>query len=556
MSECDFQVMNRLILPELITGRYYSIGLFPQNHRGDRVLAMVLHWSSRLAAGRRWSPHGSAFFVLLVLGLARIYGNVNSADAESLQNAGTEATLSVDCGRVLSDTRRRPFGINLDYLLDDDRNPLLSPRRELVEALRDLGPRYVRYPGGWKSAINLWSTPPYVSSHPVLAGRVPESWIRAGLRLTRPDGGWWIDPLDFDEFMGVCRALTAEPCLVIAYESCHWPPTRDWTPPSREQLLETAVAWVRYANRVKNYRVKYWEIGNETWLNNETWSNRIPATTYAADLVEFSRRMKVEDATIQIGANGDTSAWWREVLTRAAGQIDFLSVHSYPCWKWSSYEDYRTNSVGILGVVHTAKRAIEKYAPDHKRRLKIALTEFAAGTFGDWDKTPADLGRALITLDLQGQLLECPDVLFSQFWTTHNIYRDLDGEVFETFHRDNTLTPNGRALWIWNSFLGDEMLATTSSEMIRCFATRRGSEEVTVFLVNKDSAPRDATITLRRLPRQLRQGERWTLHGNGPLDSKPTWDRIGTLLVSKPELLLRLEPVSATVIRLRKEPGR
>jgi hypothetical protein len=27
--------------------------------------------------------------------------------------------------------------------------------------------------------------------------------------------------------------------------------------------METAVAWVRYSNKVKGYGVKYWEIGNE-----------------------------------------------------------------------------------------------------------------------------------------------------------------------------------------------------------------------------------------------------------------------------------------------------
>ena len=59
------------------------------------------------------------------------------------------------------------------------------------------------------------------------------------------------------------------------------------------QLLETAAAWVRYANRVKDYGVKYWEIGNESWLNNEIWKNPIAPATYAADLVTFIAAMGV-----------------------------------------------------------------------------------------------------------------------------------------------------------------------------------------------------------------------------------------------------------------------
>jgi hypothetical protein len=476
-------------------------------------------------------------------------------------NVGFGATsavnkLSVDCEKGLNHFEHLPTGVNLDYLADDDRNPSLSPRRNLAEALRELGPHYLRYPGGWKSAINLWSVPPFDSSRPVLAGRIPEEWIRAGLQLSRPDGTWKIDPLDFDEFMEVCRQFGAVPGIVVPYESCYWPAMRDWRPPSRERLLKTAAAWVHYANKVKRYGVKFWEVGNESWLNNETWTNAISPSTYAADLLEFARRMKAEDPSIQIDANGNSDEWWREVLTRAVAQIDFLSVHSYPCWKWRSYEDYRTNSVDILGPIYTAKRAIENHAPKHKGRLRIAVTEFAAGTFGDWDETPADLGRALISFDLQGQLLECPDVFFSQFWTTHNIYRDLDGDVFETLHRDNSLTPIGRALWVWNRYLGHEMLATTSTEKVRCFASRSARREVTVFLLNKELVPQDVTVTLRHLPGELQQGERWSLHGNGPLDRKPIWEQSGIVGVRESELAARLEPTSVTVVRLRQESNR
>jgi len=471
--------------------------------------------------------------------------------AQTICFAGVTDELSVDFGIVLNDTRRRPTGINMDYLMDDDRNPLLSPRRNLHDALGELGPRYLRYPGGWKSAINLWSVPPYASSRPALAGQVPDDWIRAGMRLTSPDGSWRVEPLDFDEFMAACRAIGAEPCLVMAYESCHWPPTRDWIPPSRERLIETAVAWVRYANQVKGYAVKYWEIGNESWLNNETWKNAIAPATYAADLVEFSRRMKAQDPAIQIGANGDTNAWWQEVLTQAAEHIDFLSVHSYPCWKWTGYEDYRRSSPDVLGTVRTAVNTIAEYAPAHKDRLKIMLTEFAAGTFGDWDNKPADLGRALITFDLQGQLLQSPDVHFSQFWNTHNIYSELDGGVFDAFMRDNTLSPIGRALWIWNHFLGDEMVATISSERVRCFASRTAGQEITLFLLNKDTSARRASVALQRSPEEFTQGEEWVFRGSGPSDRNPTWARVGSIDVAKSQIIVQLDPVSITVILLR-----
>jgi hypothetical protein len=443
------------------------------------------------------------------------------------------------------------MGINLDYLMDDDRNPLLTPRRPLADALEELGAKFLRYPGGWKSAINLWSTPPYDSSRPSLAGRVPENWIRAGLPLVAPDGGWRFDPLDFDEFIHLCGVIRAEPCIVVPYESCHWSARGDWKPPSRDRLLETAVAWVRYARRVRPASVKYWEVGNESWLNNETWTNRISPGTYATDLVEFARRMKAEDPTILIGANGNSDPWWQAVLGRAAEQIDFLSVHAYPCWKWTNYYEYLSRNPDPLGSVRTAAAAIAQYAPAHRQRLRIMVTEFAAGTFGPWDQIPADLGRALITFDLQGQLLQCPEVYFSQFWNTHNIYSDVDGGVFDVLKRDNTLTPVGRALSIWNQFLGEEMVATVSSTRVRCFATHVPGRQLVVFLLNKDTRSRSGRVVLRGT--RLSHGERWGFHGQGPADSNPTWARIGSVRFTHSRITLRLEPVSLTMVLLKPE---
>jgi hypothetical protein len=470
----------------------------------------------------------------------------------SLSPAQTSASAEeviVNVGEVLNNTRHHPLGINLDYLMDDDRNPLLAPKHPLREALRELGTKYLRYPGGWKSAINLWSTPPYTASHATLAGgRVPESWIRTGVQLTSPDGSWRLDPLDFDEFMELCRDIQAEPCLVIPYESCYWQMSDEWKPPSKESLLETAAAWVRYANRRKDYNVRYWEIGNESWLSNETWTNGITPETYAVDLVEFAKRMKAEDPSILVGANGDSDRWWQIVLSRGAKHIDFLSVHTYPCWKWRNYDEYRTNNFNGLGAVHVATAAITKYAPTHAKRLRIMLTEFAAGTFGDWDKTPADLGRALMTFDLQGQLLQCRDVYFSQFWNTHNIYSDVDGGVFDALKKDNTLSPVGRALWIWSRFLGDAMVATSTGESIRCFATYGPERRLAILLVNKEASARRVHVTLQHAPAKYTKAAQWVLYGSSPQDGHPTWEQRGEPSLQNGGITSLLEPVSITVI--------
>jgi hypothetical protein len=98
----------------------------------------------------------------------------------------------------------------------------------------------------------------------------------------------------------------------------------------------------------------------------------------------------------------------------------------------------------------------------------------------------------------------------------------LDGGVFESLKHDNTLSPIGRALWIWNHFLGDEMVATTNSTSVCCYASRRIGHELTLFLVNKETSPREAIVALKHLPREFSSGEHWEFHGSGPLDQRPT----------------------------------
>ena len=73
--------------------------------------------------------------------------------------------LSVDAHHVLRDGADRFVGINLNYIRDSDANR--PHARALSKALKDLGVRWLRYPGGEKSDFYLWSLPPYDKPNPV-----------------------------------------------------------------------------------------------------------------------------------------------------------------------------------------------------------------------------------------------------------------------------------------------------------------------------------------------------------------------------------------------------
>jgi alpha-L-arabinofuranosidase len=262
--------------------------------------------------------------------------------------------ITVETASVVADVSRKPIGINLNFLLDDDANRTNAIQR-LADALKQAGVKYLRYPGGEKADAYLWSVPPYTASVPTLArwaaGEYPQNqeWPSYDRALVQPDGHTFkTAPLDFDEFMDICREIGCVPTVVVCYDSMYKAAQIGGVAPSREQLLETAREWVRYANITKGYNVRYWEIGNESYRAN--YNGSATPANYARDLIEFSRTMKSVDPTILIGANGESDSWWQAVLSTAASAIDFLAVHNYPSSTWSSYSYYQNNPINLMGL--------------------------------------------------------------------------------------------------------------------------------------------------------------------------------------------------------------
>lgn len=509
--------------------------------------------------------------VLFAMTIIASWGNSNRPDAKlpavKLQDGAIER-ITVDASMVLNDTRRRQIGVNTCFFTDDDKSYLRSPKRPFAEAMKELRPRYLRYPGGWKSDVVLWSVPPYTHSQPTLARPHAASFPANDRTLVNPDGSWRIDPYDFDEFMATCRAVGAEPVVVVCYNAYRWSLDFDETPhPTRRQIIDTAVAWVRYANKVKGYDVKYWEIGNESWLPMEEngKTSVITPEVYAEDLVEISRRMKEVDPTILIGANAREPDDWMKILNTAAAHIDFLVVHPYPFYGWKGYDTYLHQDPDALYGIRSAKEAIESNEIAGRRRVKIMATEFAAGTFGEWDRSGADVARGVMTVDILGQLLQDPDCYMALFWNTVNIYEG-DGSVFNALMRDNSLSAVGLALTVWSRFLEDDMVKATlerrgseagepSPSMVRCYASKTEGKVLNVILVNKEIRPTPIQLTLCHVHPADRRGDKWVYRGTSPTDKNPTWGNVGWVKATGDTLTATLDPVSVTVFSLALEPN-
>ena len=458
------------------------------------------------------------------------------------------ANIMVNVDAVLTDVSHHPIGINVNLFMDSD---YFGPKRSTVDALKEMGVKWLRYPGGEKSDMYLWSVPPYDKPRPTMA-RTGKGAVRGREAMLENYATFKYDVLDFDEFMQMCRQIDAEPVIGVAADEYLNDYPQGCTVTDRETLIKTAAEWVRYANIKKKYNVKYWIIGNETW---HPANKKSTPQIYAKDVVDFAKAMKAVDPTIRIFPNGHTVEWWETVLPITLDYIDGISISSYPLWGFEGgYDAYRdTLATNTIGPVHAAAKGIEKFVPDcRKDDFKIIVNEY--GPF-DWISLwplNNDMGHAIACFEMTGEMLKHPRVLCSQFWNSRWLENLEDKNyAFDALHKNGSFNPTGYALAIWGNFLAKEMVYTSSPAIrIQTFASYDAKEkQLYVYIVNKSENQEQAVLHVEGgIVDSVVQ--RWELAGKDASDTKPIWRKNESTSASDP-LALAVCATSITVIEYK-----
>ena len=189
-------------------------------------------------------------------------------------------------------------------------------RPDILQAVKDLHPTCLRWPGGG-----------YVAQYDWKWGIGPQE------DRQRWPNWMWMDYdqncFGTDEFIKFCREVNTEPVIVVS--------VRFELPDSeRERIIQDAADWVAYCNepatgkwgsiRAANghpepYNVKYWEIDNEMW--------EMGIEKYEACVRDFSEAMRAVDPTIKIIACGGFRGQDGGMIQRSANYFDYLSLHHY-----------------------------------------------------------------------------------------------------------------------------------------------------------------------------------------------------------------------------------
>jgi hypothetical protein len=298
-------------------------------------------------------------------------------------------------------------------------------------------------------------------------------------------------------------------------------------------LVAHAAEWVRYANVKKGYGVKYWMIGNESWHRSNPNST---AEIYARDVVDFSRAMKAVDSTICIIPNGNNEEFWKVVLDIAGDHIDMLCISNYPLWQYTrGYASYRDTLPDLTGPVDRTIRAIRDAGREDD--LKIIIAEYgpydwASTLDGDHDKSKAwpmvnDMGHALCNFEMTGKQLQIPQVLLSQYWNTRWINNDsVAYSAYDALDKDGNFNATGLSMMIWGNYLGDKMVKSTGTTLVRTFASFTPDEgRLFVYLLNLSDSMQSVSLDIHHAgsPSVLFAGE---LAGEGPDDVEPVWKEL------------------------------
>lgn len=200
-------------------------------------------------------------------------------------------------------------------------------RVELADAVADLKPTILRWPGG------------SFLEHYHFENGIGKQSERKG--ILRWDD---FDPLSFgtDEFIAFCRKVGAEPQIVVPigyHNYAGYAPDKD----GKHDWLQRALDWMEYCNgdaattqwgkkRAENghpepYNVKYWEIDNEVW--------KMDPKVYAEIARLFSIEMRKKDPDIQIigcgsGRLGREGVGLDSIMIHTVAEyIDYISPHYY-----------------------------------------------------------------------------------------------------------------------------------------------------------------------------------------------------------------------------------
>ena len=382
---------------------------------------------------------------------------------------------------------------------------------KLINYIRNLSPKILRYPGGNLSNNFFWNAE---------KGQLPED-VPDTLLYQHGDkkpGSYWYGKnkdtltMSVDNYYEMLKQTgsTGIICVNAGYARYGTGPTPVQT------AAHLAAEWVRFDKG----RTKFWEIGNEnygpwqagfiidTTKNKDGQPKYISGELYGRQFKVFADSMRAAakeiKSEIYLGAvivelpkgpnyYNPVEAEWNEGFFKSAGDYaDFFAIHSY-------YTPWNENSTPET-ILNTAKSVsfemmeyMKKMCVDYKVKLKpVALTEWNIFAIGS--KQSCSYINGIHATLVLGELIKNKYGMATR-WDLVNRYAEgNDHGMFNYGDEPGVPRWNPRPVYFYmyyfNKTVGDIMINSTvsGSENIICYASRFSSGQAGIVVVNKGNS--------------------------------------------------------------------
>lgn len=312
-------------------------------------------------------------------------------------------------------------------------------RPDLLEAVAELKPPIIRWPGGCFASPYRWKDGIGKQQERRVCPR--EMW-----------GDLDVNSYGTDEFIAMCRKIGAEPLIVVNIGCENWNPGAD-----PAEFLQDALDWIEYCNgpvdskwgkvragngHPKPYNVKYWEIDNETWHMGEE--------KYCEAVLKFAPAMRKADPTIKLaacGSGGFNHKWNRAVIDQCAAYVDYLSIHHY--------ESPDKFADGPLNYEKFFRETGDYIALSKNPKMKIYVSEWNAQST-DW-RTGLYCGGLLNAFERCGDVLEIGG---PALFLRHVSAKSWDNAFINFDHTGWFPAPNYVVMKLWRDHYAPNLLKT------------------------------------------------------------------------------------------------